>query len=442
SPCPVGGNGEVPLGTLIVDQLLEDPAADPYVLVEGPSIDTPSAAMTEVLCRLLTEPAEQSECAAARANLADVRAGERARDADERALWAALARAGGPQFETARAKYSARLAALGAAPPPAVSFPRRATIDPAPVPFRELPLSSGGSAAEPLPATLPEGFALIRAERSGKRAVAISLSTRYDPNGEVSGGGYWVHLSDDGGKSWGPPLYTGLAEHFPYVVPKQSRLPLLAGDRLHLEVEESLIDTATIFYPPVALHVRRQRSGIYLDIPLADLRRDSDRDGLSDIAARHLLLDRPGSAPTPFVVGRDRACAAPSPETLARLEILKKLFEVEAQAIIEPPDKKALFTGWRRTQPGGKPPIFLRGNPDDWRCVTLDRPMIVYSEADQQRLRTFSPDFQLITLPPIRWNRAHTRGFVSWSMGWTGGTYRLVRKGQGWDLESISQWIT
>jgi len=190
-----------------------------------------------------------------------------------------------------------------------------------------------------------------------RSAVAVSLSTRFDPNGEVNAGGYWVHLSNDGGKRWGPPLYTGLAERFPYIVPAKSRLPLIAGDRIRLEVEESLIDTATIFYPPVGLHVRRKRSGIYLDLPIADLKRDSDGDGLTDIAARHLLLDQPASGATPFVVGRDRDCTAPSAEALARLAILKKVFEVEARAVIEPPDKTTLIGDWRRVQPTGKPAV-------------------------------------------------------------------------------------
>jgi len=87
-------------------------------------------------------------------------------------------------------------------------------------------------------------------------------------------------LSNDGGKRWGPPLYTGLAERFPYIVPAKSRLPLIAGDRIRLEVEESLIDTATIFYPPVGLHVRRKRSGIYLDL------RSDVTTRLSDVNSR------------------------------------------------------------------------------------------------------------------------------------------------------------
>ena len=142
-------------------------------------------------------------------------------------------------------------------------------------------------------------------------------------------------------------------------------------------------------------------------------------------------------------MGQERDCPAPPPETLARLEILKKIFQVEARAIIEPAGPRSMPIGpWRKSSPTDKPPIFLAGNPDDYRCVLLDRPMIIYSEADRERLRRHSPDFQLIELPPIRWNRDRTRGFVNWNMGWVGGTFRLVRDGQGWKLESISEWIT
>jgi len=446
--CSVGGIGDLSLGALVVDQLLDDPGGDPYVLVESAtgSFSRQQGAVAEALCRLLTQPGEAKECETARAAAASERAPEQL-DADDRALWAAIADAGGQPFAAARSRYAALIRpAQETAKTPAWSRP---TVDPAPSPFRERPIPANlrahagvSTAAASGMAALPKGFGLVRSERSGRRAVAVSLSTRFDPNGEVSAGGYWVHLSDDGGKSWGPPLYTGLAEHFPYVVPARSRLPLLAGNRLQLEVEEALIDTASISYPPVGLHVRRKRSGLYLDIPLADLDRDSDGDGLSDIAARHLLLDQPGPGPTPYVVGRDRNCPARDAETLARIEILKKLFAVEARALIEAPDKPTGFDTIRHSQPSGKPPIFLLGNPADWRCVSLDRPMIVYSEADQQRLRKFSPDFQLIELPPIRWNRAHTRGFLQWNSGWAGGTYRLTRNGDGWDLESISEWVT
>lgn len=450
--CGVGdfGPGKVPLGALIVDQLLVHPDADPYVLMEqsatGSSVD--GAALDEALCRLLTQGDERRACE----DLRETEARGRARGQDgiqsDRTLWAAMERVGGPAFAIAKARYRAKLIALGEAPSAAST---RMSVDPAPVPFRELPIPAALLASRPAPgvdvrtvAPLPEGFTLVRAERSGKRVAAISLSQRFDPDGEVTAGGYWLHLSDDGGMTWQAPLYTGLAEHFPYVVPSSSRLQMIDGNRIRLEVQESLIDTSTISYPPVATQIRLKRSGIYLDIPIAELRKDSDGDGISDIAAHHLLLDTQSRLGTPFIVGKDRDCSGTaSAERLARLQILKTLFRVEARALIEPVGgKPGLFGGWRKSEPTDKPPIFMRGDPDDYRCVSIDRLMVVYSNADQDQLRKFSPDFQLIDLPAIYWSRDHRRGFLQWSMGWTGGTYRLVREGDAWKLETIGNWIT
>lgn len=442
--CEVGSEGQVTIDALVVDQFLTDPRGDPYVLLEPSNrgFSSTEPPIAETLCRMLDRPSEQRDCADERSGAA---AEPEALDAGDRKLWNSLDAAGGPSLAQAMRRYAALIPARTVAN---ASAPvRRASIDPAPPPFSEKILTQamiGKVRANPAPnayAALPPGYSLVRFERSGSRAVAVSLSTRYDPNGEVSAGGYWVHLSNDGGKTWDQPLYTGLAEFFPYVVPATSRLPMIAGDNVHVEVREQLIDTASISYPPVRMHVRRKRSGIFLDIPLADLRADRNGDRLTDIAAHHLLLDEQGGS-TPFVVGRDKNCSNASPETLARLEILKQLFEAEASALVETPDHKSLSATWQRIKPSGKPPIFLLGNPDDWRCVFVDRPMVVYGKDDRDRLRRFSPDFQLIELPSIRWNRTLTRGFVRWNMGWTGGAYRLTRDGGGWKLETISSWIS
>jgi hypothetical protein len=452
--CPVGdlAQDRIPVGALVVDQFLDHPNADPYVLLESEAIghSLSGAAVTEALCRLLSQPSERPECDAARQLVANDRVPDDNETDGDRALWAAIEHVGGEPFERAKATYAAALVTFGSVKQESRNW-TRATVDPAPVAFRELPIPKSALAKQAPPtlspkglSPLPEGYTLVRAERAGDRVVAISLSQKFDPNGEVTAGGYWVHLSDDGGKTWQSPLYTGLAEHFPYVVAETSRLPMISGDHIRLAVEESLIDTASISYPPVGTKVRQRRTGIYLDIPIAELRKDTNADGITDIAAHHLLLDGERRVNSPFIVGSDRNCAKPlNGETLARVEIVKKLFRVEAQALIEPVGAKAFHFGdWRKTGATSKPPIFLKGNPDDYRCLSIDRLMVVYGDADQGRLRKFSPDFQLIELPPIRWNRDHTRGFVKWSMGFAGGTYRLTREGTGWKLESIGEWIT
>jgi hypothetical protein len=277
----------------------------------------------------------------------------------------------------------------------------------------------------------------------------ISVSQNFDPTGEVSQGGYWVHLSEDGGRHWQPPLYTGIADRFPYVVTPSSRMPILNGDRLDLEVEVAEIDTASITYPPVGLRTRRRADNLYLTIPLASLARDSDADGITDITATHLLLDRARrDGGTPFVVGSDggAGCSAPTPERRALIALLERVFSLRSAAIVEPVDRPAgdplQFGGWRGAAAASDRPVFVRGDPADYRCLRPERLMIVYGDSDIEALKRFHPDFHAVAMPKIVYNRAHDRGYVRWSAGWTGGTYRLRLVDGRWVFDELSGWIT
>ena len=136
---------------------------------------------------------------------------------------------------------------------------------------------------------LPKDFEPVRAERQGGEAVAIGVSQDYDSVGEISRGAYWVIRSHDGGKTWGRPLYTGLRIQAPYVVRPASNLPLLAGDRMQVEVMVRDLDESSITFPPVGLRAKREQEGLMLQIPFADLERDGD--GLTDLAEERLVTD-------------------------------------------------------------------------------------------------------------------------------------------------------
>ncbi|WP_260581541.1 hypothetical protein [Sphingopyxis sp. PET50] len=332
----------------------------------------------------------------------------------------------------------------------------RKSVDPDETAFAVLALPDMWRKAAAKPSTwpkdaaaLPPDFLPVRFERAGSRAVAVSLSQNFDPSGEVSAGGYWIHLSGDGGKHWQPPLYTGLADRFPYVVPAEARMPLLGADGvINVEVEVALLDTASITYPPVALATRRKQSDLYLAIPVADLERDSDGDGFSDIAERHLLLDTAGED-APMLVGSQptAACGPLSNEQGARIALLDQLFEIKATPIVEPLDMAeanldARIGQWGDAAMGPPRAVFLLGNPADFACLSSDRPIIVYSQRHMAALARKSPDFRAVEMPAIVFNRARDRGYAIWSAGWTGGTFRLRFEDNRWKFDTISSWIT
>lgn len=440
----------LPMGALPLDHMLNRADEDPYPIAEvtlSGSGTFGRSANGAILCRLFPKKDYPDICTAADDDSyfsqTDTKTGElkEAETTLERVI---------PDFTMLRT------AIVGAHDVPAKPHQRlsaRTSVAAIPPDFAErmIPAEARGTSAPIAPKTLarlPEGFELVRAERDGRRVVAISLSQTYDPTGEVSQGGYWVHVSNDGGKHWGRALYTGLADRFPYVVPPSSRLPLLAGDTLQLAVDVAELDTASITYPPVALRTRRAANGRYLTIPLAALEQDKDGDGITDLAAHHLLLDRPRSAgSTPFILGSDYDAdcrAAPSPDKLALVDLLGRMSGGSGAAIVEPVDRPAgqIMGNWRRAAAAADQPLFLVGEAKDFSCLSSKRLIIVYGEADIDAIKHFTPDFHAMDIPPIVFNRAHDRGYVRWSTGWAGGTYRLRRVNGKWKFDSISSWIT
>lgn len=440
----------LPMGALPLDHWLNNRDADPYPIAEATLSGSGMIgrqASSAVLCRVFPKQDYPDVCPQGHndAFLSDTSTKPAELAVTEAALDQAI-----PDLKALRASI---LGAHDASPHDRAGRLSRGTVAAVSPGFAEQPIPKAylGS-AQPTPikglAPLPAGFEPVRIEQAGQRVVAISVSQTYDPTGEVSRGGYWVHISSDGGKHWEKPLYTGLADRFPYVVASASRFPLMADDTLRLAVDVSEIDTASITYPPVALRSRRHAKNLYLTVPLEALRRDSDGDGLTDVAAHHLLLDRPiGTTVTPFIVGSDYRAdcrAAPSPEKLAVLGLLNRVTGPSNAAIVEPVDRASnqIMTGWQRAAAARNQPIFLLGQPEDYRCLAPKRLIIVYQPDDITAIERFTPDFHALELPPIVFNRTRDRGYVRWSTGWAGGTFRLRLVNGSWQFDTIESWIS
>jgi hypothetical protein len=131
----------------------------------------------------------------------------------------------------------------------------------------------------------PNAVVVRYEERKGERAI-IYLSYEYEVPGETTGPGMWFARTVSG--QWTRPLYLGMQQNVPYVVTRGSRLPLLGGDRLRVEVQVREIDTSS---DPLFPHITRSIDGLYLEFDLAGLASDRDGDGLTDIEERRLGLD-------------------------------------------------------------------------------------------------------------------------------------------------------
>ena len=458
-------------GLALIDRLLIAPDEDPYLVAEmtfafdfnGVRVGS-NATIAQLRCQAWDDPGTVAACAEARQFSANrlARIGWSIRD-DMPAISRAVDAAHAPGLADLRALWGTeverQIAELGGIRDGLNGD--RPSIDPLIPPFIEsalperiAPASIDDDAfetAEEWPEgkwpDMPPGHWAVRWETAddGRRAV-ISLSSRFDPTGEVSMGGYWLHLARPGEATW-ETLYLGLSEYWPYVVPPQSGLPMLDGETLRLEVAVREIDTAKITYPPIGVPFRRQADGRLLTIPLAMLRADSDGDGFSDLAEAHLLLDREGAG-RPFVLGEDTASDCPAvPDRLlrARAAAIGSVFRLDGLAIVTsgtPATDPLELGGMRRKSVGDDWPIYLSGDPDNFRCLSSVRPIFVYTPEQVAELQRRTPDFSTVEMPELVMNRDATRGYVVWSAGWTGGTFRLMWIDGAWQVETVSSWIT
>lgn len=301
---------------------------------------------------------------------------------------------------------------------------------------------------------LPPWVSPIRMERNGDDVVAIVISAALDPVGEIGLGAYWVLRSTDGGNTWSR-YYTGLRQNMPYVVPPASTLPLLDGDRLRLEVEVQELDTSSITFPPIGMRLARSEKGLYLDMPLADLTRDSDGDGLTDLYeerittdAHEIDTDGDGIADGEDLLPR---VARVTGERTAAAEILAAVLEGfrlgKGRLVVGiGADLGAAETAQQscevRTSDVGDPVLFLVGDPSQFAGLTLARRTVVLTRDEDMQYGgkfgiTFAARIQYFLI-----DKNGERAILQLNESWTGATFLCKKTKQGWEVTPVNQWIT
>jgi hypothetical protein len=373
------------------------------------------------------------------------------------------------QIDEAKARYAALWRPVAASPGPGPSPEDR------PVPFVEREMPADLRNAKPIEQAVPNlasigvsASQIVRAERTGDDWIAVYLSHALDPAGEVSGGGFWVARSKDGGKHW-EPIYLGLQQFFPYDVKPKSALTMLDGDHLRIEVAIREIDRESITFPPIGLQSKRVQEGLYLDFTWDALTADHDGDGLSDIVEHRMALsaynadsdgdgipDGVDSLPTVPFVRSDEDYAL-------GLALIQRLYGYERGALIvgaptAPADraprgktgskepsleellKAAIGTPLAKIEPSST--LFLEGDPRPFAGLRLPFRLVVLTPEQVERL---SSEYGVFFPVGIRWSisdPASGRLFVIWDASWVGGSFIVRKTARGYETEDISSWIT
>ncbi|MEA2571163.1 MAG: hypothetical protein QOI24_3164 [Acidobacteriota bacterium] len=332
------------------------------------------------------------------------------------------------------------------------------------VPFTERPLPAAvtdksltvidcsDAAAVAATTHLPPFVSPIRIERRGEEVVAIGISSAVDPVGEVGLGGYWVLRSQDGGNSWNE-YYTGLRENMPYVVVPSSHLPLLAGDRMQIEVDVKELDTSSITFPPIALRLSREQHGLYLDFPLAELMRDSDGDGVTDLLEEHLVMDPNRADSDGDGAGDNRDPlpqvafdGTPSVETAVVLAAVLEPFHLGGRRIVTgiaeatPVAESACDI---RTSLIGAPVLFVVGDRTNFAPMSIDRRVVVLTDDELAAYsKKFGPTYGA-RIQHFVIDHSGTRAIIELNQSWAGSTLLLKKTKDGWTIErQLTSWIT
>jgi len=297
---------------------------------------------------------------------------------------------------------------------------------------------------------IPAGWYPIRLEKKGDEVAGIAISRGLDPMGEVGLGAYWVLHSSDGGKSWDDPLYTGLRENMPYVVLPASKLPLMHGDRLEVEVEVHELDTSSITFPPTELRSKRDQKGLYIELPWDVLRRDSDDDGIPDLVEERLGTD-PRDADTDgdgIIDGKDGLPLVAfkpgmSTESEVLLTVLKDFYLGGGAIIVGMPSAPAEMNACDlRTSNVMEPTLFLIGDRALFAPVDINRRVIVMSPEEMAAYSAkFGPTYGGdVSLMMVSHDGMHAK--VEINQSWTGQTLELKKVDGKWTVVGGSSWIT
>lgn len=305
-------------------------------------------------------------------------------------------------------------------------------------------------------AELPEIFStlemqawVVRFAQQGEEWQAIMVSSAYDMTGEVGAPGYWYIETKN--QVWQPPLYLGLQAYLPYVFTVDSRLPLLDGDTLQIEAKVREIDTSSISFPPIGTAIKRQSDGIIVRFDLANIRQDTDGDGLTDIAEVRLGLDlqdsdtdgdgiSDGQDPLPLNPFRPDA---PASDLAIADAILSALYGQDQAALVVAPGSSSLVGALGTKGPWQADTMMIVSTrPELFDGVQTTFPLLIYTPADIEELDRGGPFYPPEILAHFT-SPDGTTHFIEWSAQWQGGTFIVRCDGEGpCETEVKASWIT
>ncbi len=279
---------------------------------------------------------------------------------------------------------------------------------------------------------------------SGDARWELFASDDYDPTGEVPAPGFWLARTDADASRHA--YYLGLKEHVPFELADGHPLSIADG-MLRLVVRKAAIDPATVTFPPVGLEFQRDGDLQELAAPIADIVRDTDGDGLTDLAEQQLLLD-PANADTDGDGIRDGDDGLPNVANAAGGGIAHRAWATALRFATHLPDLAidAFVPGsstFARRRSGDERTLYVTADPQAFVGISSGRRIIVLPTSLDRSLLRKHPSFALLMPMRVELRMLDDRHaeFV-YDQGWSGGRCALDLRDGEWRIATLSFWVT
>ena len=287
---------------------------------------------------------------------------------------------------------------------------------------------------------------IIRCIDLGRVRWELLISQDYDPTGEVPAAGYWLRRTD---LPSGQPksYYLGIKEHRPFEL-VESDQPVVVGDELRLLVRRAAIDPKRITFPPIGLQIKSDKKVIELRAKLDDIMKDTDGDGLTDLAEQQLLLDpkNPDSDGDGIPDAQD---SLPNVALNRNPTPRQSAFAAAVAFLTHEPDRAISFgvpesDTFVRRQSTDERTLFIVADPNDAAGIAGTKRIIVVPTSLDFSLLAKHPAFGLFFPMSISLKMFDDgkHAEVVYSAGWSGGTLAMEMRDGTWHIGTLSSWVT
>jgi len=273
----------------------------------------------------------------------------------------------------------------------------------------------------------------------------LLMSKDYDPSGEVPVAGYWLRRTElpNGQPQW---FYLGIKEHMPFEL-VESDEPFIMGDELRLLVRRAAIDPAKIVFPPIGLDIRGDKKVFELRASLVGIMKDSDADGLTDLAEQQLLLDprkadsdgdgiQDGQDPLPNVA-LTKVTTSRQSAFAAAIGFLTNEPDLAISAFVPGSD---IFV---RRRSGDERTLFVITDPENLAGTSAGHRIIVLPNSLDMALLHKHPAFGVFFPMHVSLRMLdETHAELTYDASWQGGTLAMELHKGVWRIGTLSGWIT